>query len=196
MVKLNRRITVRAWGFTQDIIGGIVKAETGAWTMWAQVDERSGGSFRDHNQMIWDYDYKVTVRYENSRVIGSNNTLDYGDYLLKINNTSIKNEGFHKYLEMRCSTVDDNTATGGGGSVTPLPQIRVYTYTGIGGEYGFTALAGKTVFGVFKDGIAYDIITTGTPDSAKKEVLITAGLVFTFAFPFYAGETCNVQYIN
>jgi SPP1 family predicted phage head-tail adaptor len=196
MLKLNRRIVIRAWGATQNEIGGLVAEEIASWALWANVEDRQGSSLNNYQQEQWQYDFKVVVRHEVSRKIGSNYTVDYDGKRLKINSVSHQSEAFRMFDVLRCEAIDGLTGTTATGSSLPLPSIGVYTYTGTGGEYTFTALAGKTIFGVSKDGVIFDIISTSPVDVEKKQVRVQPGNIFTFLFPFAPGETANVQYFN
>lgn len=172
MSKYNMRIVIRAWGSDQNDIGSPVAVEVGAWPMWAQVGKRNGFSSSPYQQDVWQYDYEIRVRYERTRLIGSNYTIDYDGKRLVIQSLEIDTEAYRAEYIIRCRAMDDQTGTGGGGSVVPLPQIGVYNYTGVGDEQEFTAgiLANKFVFSATKDGVSYKILRqTGAP--ADKEVL-------------------------
>lgn len=117
MVKLNRIVTVRRWGATQDEIGGPVAVEVGSWDKWAQVDDRSGsttqiltsrggGSSFQNQQTVWSYDYKVTMRRERTRPTQSNDTVDYEGQRMKVESVDLINEGFKQFEILRCSKVD------------------------------------------------------------------------------------------
>jgi head-tail adaptor len=196
MVNMNRIVIARAWAAIKNDQGGLNPIEIGSWQMFAAIEDRAGSSSSPYNQEIWTYDYRITIRYAPSRVIGSNYTIDYDGKTLKINSIASKTEGFKHYSVLRCSVIDNSVSTGGSGSNPPLPQIRSYIFTATGGETSFSALPGKQVFSVSKDGIVFDIITTGTLNPLNKEVKITAGQTFEFLIPFAAGETANVLYIN
>jgi SPP1 family predicted phage head-tail adaptor len=196
MVKLNRRVVIRAWGSTKNDIGGLSAVEIASWALWAEVQDRQGSNFNTNQQEQWQYDYKVTVRHESGRKIGSNYTVDYDGQRLKINSVSHLSEAFRMFDVLRCQAIDGITGSTATGSSLPPPSIGVYTYTGTGGENTFTALSGKTIFGVSKDGVIFDIITTVPLDENKKQVRVQPGNIFTFLFPFEAGETANVQYFN
>lgn len=195
MIRLNNRVTIRAWGATQNDIGSPVASETGAWDMWAEIEDRSGSSQTPYQQKLWTYDYKITMRWEKGRVIGSNNTIDYDGKRLIINSIAPINEAERRYAVARCTAIDQNVATGGGGAVTPLPQIGFYNYTGVGGETTFTAIAGKQVFWAGKGGVYYAIITTGSPVGRQVLWNKVAG-TFEWGLPiFEPGEDATLLYI-
>jgi SPP1 family predicted phage head-tail adaptor len=102
----NRRVTVKAWGSTQDEAGGVIPTLTASYTIWAKVEDRSGQVRQDEQQREWNYDYKVTFRYEKYRVVTSGMTIDYDGKRLAINSISYFNEGNRKEVVARCSTQD------------------------------------------------------------------------------------------
>lgn len=199
MIKLNRRITVRGWGVTQNEIGSPVADEVAAWQQWAQVEDRSGVQVNPYNQSLWQYDYKITVRHERTRTIGSNYTIDYDGKRLVVNSISHKSEAYRQYDVLRCTAIDDSTGTGSGGSVTPLPQIGVYDYTGVGGEDEFTAsvLTGRYVFSATKDGAGFVILReTGTLSDEFKGVINTKATgKMQWSVPFEPGEKATILYL-
>jgi len=189
-LKLNRRVTVRAWGHTQNEIGSPVAAEIAAWQMWAEVEDRSGFNSTPYGQTLWQYDYKVTVRMEPSRPIASNYTLDYNGKRLKINSTSPHSEAYRAYLVMRCTTISVSE-----GGVIPFSQIGVYDY--ITNEETDTfivdILKGKYIFGAFKDGEEFEIIYEGVP-VGRQVLFARATGTLTWGIVFNVGEDFAIQY--
>jgi SPP1 family predicted phage head-tail adaptor len=110
--KLNRRVTVIVPGVTQNDQGGNVATELDSWTKWAQVENRSGSNSFPNQQQVWQYDYKVTMRYEPSRPTKSNYELEYENYRLKIESIEIDSEGYKGYEICRCSKIDENITDG------------------------------------------------------------------------------------
>lgn len=104
--ELNRRVTVKSWGHTQDEAGGLIDTLTASYTIWAKVEDRNGRQMISEQQREWDYDYKVTFRYEKSRIVTSGMTIDYDGKRLAINSLSYINEGNRKFCIARCSTQD------------------------------------------------------------------------------------------
>lgn len=111
--QLNRRVTIKSWDYAQDNAGGSYSIEQDSYTMWAKVEARSGTMFTGQEQALWNYDYKVTLRYEASRVIKSNYTIDYDGKRMVINAVSFLEEGHRKYCIARCSTTDQDILPGG-----------------------------------------------------------------------------------
>lgn len=110
--KLNRRVIIKTWGSDQDIGGGVIPKVLSAYIIWAQVEDRNGSMYLGEQQRQWAYDYKVTFRYEKSRVVTSTMTIDYDGKQLAINSISYFNEGNRKYCITRCSAMEMITENG------------------------------------------------------------------------------------
>lgn len=203
--ELNRRVILKSWGSQQDTGGGAIATLLNMYTLWANVQARSGQPYTGEQQQIWNYDYKVKVRYEKSRIIKSNVTVDYDNKRLCINSISFEDEGNRKYCVLRCSTTDVNIAD----SPDKGLGILTYSYYGIDHEDNFTSdgspktlpnyakdLRNRTIIGAFKDGIEFEVLLSGTPDPTKKQVLYTASTgQFTWSIPFEPNEYSLIQYI-
>lgn len=105
--QLNRRVQLKAWGSDQDDIGAPVKTLLASYAIWAQVEDRSGHLYLGQEQSTWNYDYKITFRYEKTRPISSNMTIDYDGKRLAINSVSYQNEGNRRFVVTRCTTTDE-----------------------------------------------------------------------------------------
>lgn len=103
--ELNRRVTIKSWTTTQDAGGGSTAVESGSYSLWAKVEDRSGAKNNGQGQTVWNYDYRITVRYETSRVILSNMTVDYDGKRLAINEVSFDSEGSKRFVVLRCTTI-------------------------------------------------------------------------------------------
>lgn len=107
------------------------------------------------------------------------------------------------------SFTDVNTFTitlQGTGPLTPLfipststaSKVKVFNYTGIGGETIFdnSVLANESIVGAYKDGVQHEVITSGSP--GDKQVLYTADISsngrFTWPIAFESGERATIQY--
>ena len=165
--KLNRRVTIKSWGNTQDEAGGIIPVETASYPIWAKVEDRNGRLFTGEQQAQWSYDYKVTFRYEKSRVATSNMTIDYDSKRLAINSLSYENEGNRKYCIARCSAtdlktvLDNGTGDGSDGNPTDLGLNLLFRVGDVDApvtgetEFIITQLIGLTTdqFTVFRNGL-------------------------------------------
>lgn len=205
--EMNRRITFRSWGSTQDEGGGAIALLLLSYTIWAKVEPRSGQFFSGEQQQLWTYDYKITCRYEKSRVISSNFTIDYDGKRLSINSVSFEQEGNRKNVVLRCSTVDADINTDNDIFAT----VGTFDYYGIGGEDNFTAdgtpmtlptvahdLRGKTIIGAFKDGIEFNVLLGGpfTDVSIKQVIYNFATGNFLWSIPFEPLEHALIQFIE
>lgn len=196
--ELNRRINVKSWTTSTDEGGGLSALQVQDYTIWAKVEARNGQPFISEEQSVWNYDYTVTFRYERSRIVGSNYTIDYDNKRLRINSISYEQEGTRKMSVARCSTIDANVDTTSDVSIITL--IKTFDYYGTGGEYSFTQtvlpdLRNKTIIGAFKDGIEFAVLLSGTPSDLAKEVLydpLTG--TFLWSIPYELGEHTLIQY--
>ena len=189
--EMNRRVTIRRWGYITQLNGGIVPVQTLAYPVWAKVESGGGRILTDSQQQQWSYDYKVTLRYEVSRPLYNNDTIDYDGSRLVIRSTVIQDEGNRKFITVQCSTVGgistDNLST----------MLNTLNYTGVGGETvtNIPALHGKVIKGAFKDGIEFKVILSGTP--IDKQVLFNNSTDnLTWSVPFVPGENGFIQYAD
>lgn len=202
---LNRRISFEQWDAAQDPGGGPIAVLKNTYPIWAKVEPRSGVSLTNQQQYTWNYDYKITFRYEKSRVSQSNFTIKYDNKRLAIQSLSFVEEGNRKYVIARCSTTDVTVE-----DYTDVQlNISVYTYFGLGDEFSFikdgTAtsppnfardIRNRTVLAAYKDGIRFDVILTGTPDVNFKQVLYTPSTgQFLWSIPFEPEEVAQIDYI-
>lgn len=205
---MNRRITFRSWGSTQDEGGGAIATLLNTYTIWAKVEPRSGQLYSGEQQALWAYDYKITFRYEKSRVVLSNYTIDYDGKRLRINSVSFENEGNRKYVIAKCTTLDAAIDT----ALDLLQTIPNFWYYAIGYEDSFIAdgsplgapptipvdIRNKVIVGAFKDGINFVVLIPGsTPSPLEKEVVYepTTGQ-FTWSIPFEPGEVANIKFLE
>lgn len=101
---MNRKITLTSYTSTVDAGGGVSALADQIYTVWAKVESRSGSLFTSKEQALWNYDYKITFRYDTTKNITSNFTLDYDGKKLSINSLSIEEEGNRRFIIARCST--------------------------------------------------------------------------------------------
>lgn len=109
--ELNRRVTIKTSTYEVDEGGGPSAVETDSYTLWAKVEERSGIATTGFEQQAWNYDYRITVRYEKTRVIKSNQTISFDGKTLAVNSVSFQDEGKRRYTILRCSTTDNNVSS-------------------------------------------------------------------------------------
>lgn len=207
--EMNRRITLKSWTAVQDAGGGSSPVNVASYIVWAKVEARNGTPFINEKQQVWNYDYRITFRYEKSRIPKSNFTIDYDSKRLRINSISYENEGTRKWSVARCTTIDANIDDSGDGSI--LTTLGTWDYYGIGGEFDFTAastitpigapptipkdLRNKTILGAFKDGIEFNVILGGSFDPIVKQVLYTPATGnFLWSTPYEPSEHTLIQY--
>lgn len=185
---LTERIIIENWEYTQDAGGGNIKTLDNAFYIWAMVEQSHGILSPNYGKFNYVYSAKIITRYNS--LIASTSTIVYGNarYLVK----SVIDDG--RFCEILVEVGETQLASGS--EVPPTAQTYLYNYTATGGEDSFSdlSLINKNVFGVFKDGVAKVIITSGTPE--EDEVLYDASTGgFTFGLPFYQGEKVIIQYL-
>lgn len=211
VASLNRRVTLKSWTHDLDLGGGVSAVQVLSYLIWAKVEARNGIPFISEEQQVWNYDYKVIFRYETSRLVRSNFTIDYDGKRLRINSLSFESEGQRKWCECRCTTIDASVDTANDTIITTL--LGQLVYYGIGGETSFLAngspmggtsvtgvqtvatdIRNKTVFRAYKDGVRYDIVDT-TPSPLNKEFkYISATGECIWSIPFEPHEVGQVDY--
>lgn len=192
MYKLDSRVNINRYTTAKNEFGGLVAVLTGSWSKWAEVQDRTGSSAQNYQQTQWSYDNVIVMRYEIERPTRSNDVVEYESQFYKINSIQIKSEGFKMWELLQVTKIDESI-----NSDAPMDtgNIKVYNYIAIGGEVDFTynGLIGKSVFGAFKDGIQYLVITSGTP--VGKEVKYNASTGnFTWGTAFEPNEVATILY--
>ena len=104
--KMRNRIVVKRWGYELDAAGGATPVLTSTTTLWAQVEDRSGGVAYDKDKALWSYDYKFKVRHNKLSPISQSDTIEYDGKKLQIKSLQNINEGNQFYTVLRLSTVD------------------------------------------------------------------------------------------
>jgi len=203
LYKLNRRVKIRRWTTVKNEFGGLTSVEVASWYKWAEFrssnwinldlyNTRSGRPNSQYDQNKWEYDATIILRYEKERPTRSNDTIEYDGEQYSINSISVNNEYAKNFEVIKCSKIDSKI-----NSEAPVDtgNIQMYEYVGIGGENSFTNvnLIGKNVFTVFKDGIQFNIKTSGTPVGKEVKYIDTTG-EFIFGVQFEAEETATIIY--
>lgn len=168
--KLNRRVTIKRWTSSTDDAGGLTSVQTASYSIWAKVEPRNGAVFTGQEQTLWNYDYKVTFRYERSRVVQSNFTIDYDGKRLRINSISFENEGERKYSVARCTTTDEQID---GSVVIPLDEDD---WVNIGSSVMQTV---ATFADLTTATAAFVIVTTDSENNDDKSLYIRDGSSYT-----------------
>jgi hypothetical protein len=154
--------------------------------VWADVQDRSG-SQRDLNaKQSWEYGVRFTVRF--NPYIKSNSTIIWGNARYTIESLTLTD---NRFLVLNCSKLDGSLVS----PVITVTMIYLQNYEGVGGETSvtFNNIIDKTLVGVYKDGIAFTIVT-GTPNTKEVQYVPNTG-TFNFDIDFYQGEPLIIQYI-
>lgn len=192
MYKLNRRVTIKRYTTASNEFGGLEPVMSSYWSKWASVDDRQGIQFDSYQQAMWSYDSIIVMRYETERPTRSNDVIEYEGWNHKINSLSLKHEGGKFWEIIKVVKLDEQV-----NNELPVDTglIQVYNYTGTGGENNFinAALIGQTVFGAYKDGLLFLLITSGIPEG--KQVLFNDFTgEFTWGTQFEPGEIATILY--
>lgn len=201
--KMKSRVTLKRWSTVKTSTGGVNKVLVKSVEVWARVEDRSGLLGQSQDKREWTYDSKITFRYDTGNTWQSGDTIDYDNYRYKINSLSIISEGSRMLYMARCSRsdkqIDDSSIAG---------IVSFWNYYGVGGESSFTAngsgmiipntnrdIRNKTIYGAFKDGENFEVITSGafTPDVKQVRYTKSTGL-FEWSVPYEPGEHTLIQY--
>ncbi len=101
--ELNSRVLFKTYGSTKDAGGGISRAVTSSFSLWAKVENRTGQASFIEGQRQADYDYKITVRKYSSITITTAQVIEYLSKDLRINSVQNVDEGKNSWLVLRCS---------------------------------------------------------------------------------------------
>lgn len=193
MYKLNSRVTINRYTTAKNEFGGLIPIIDSQWSKWAEVQDRSGSSTNDYQQSQWTYDSVIVMRYEKERPLHSNDVIVYEGYNYKINSIQIRKEAAKSWEYIQATKLDETI-----NSDTPMDTGSIQIYTEIPAENDYiitvNSLIGRTIFGVFKDGVLYtQVASFGAPEN--KEVIVNTTLgTFTFSTIFSGSEVMNVQY--
>jgi SPP1 family predicted phage head-tail adaptor len=187
------------WTYSTDDAGGVEKDIANSFYQWAKLKPRTGGrtfiagDITENNQTTWIYDMEVVIRYNS--LIQSDTTMVWEGKRYAITYFTIQDEGKKRFIRMFVTMTDDQSVTPS--IVNPMEMSYYFNYTAIGDNTQTiteTSLINKTVFGVFKDGVAKTIIVVGSPDSNEVLYEPSSG-EFTFGMPLYDGERVIIQYL-
>lgn len=192
--EMDQLITIRRWSSVRDSAGGLQEVNTSSWQVWAKIENKKGRALTDNDQMTWSYGYVMTMYYDSSRPIFSNDTVDYDGQRLRINSTSFMTEGNRSLVQLGMST------TGNAIVDTLSTMIDTIQYTGLGGEDHYTqaALIGKVYKIAFKDGTEFKIIDyPALLDDTQKQVTINPATGQTlWTVPFGLSENAMIVYAD
>lgn len=104
--EMRNHITIKQYTSTQDAAGGSQSVLANTYSVWAKVENRNGSTQTTNAQTQWNYDYKITIRYDKLKNIKQNDQAEYDGKTLLINSLQIQDEGKKSLLVLRCSTLD------------------------------------------------------------------------------------------
>lgn len=189
--ELNRRLLFENWNYTQDIGSGNLKTIASSFFQWGKMEDRSGTQLLNQDQQQWQYDSKVTIRY-NPNVV-SNTSFVYENARYTINSVSVSGEGTKRFQILRCSKITGDVVTGG--TIVPgFGPAYFFDYDGIGDETTFTGPINKNVFGASKDGTVFQVLYTGIPVAKQVLYTVSTGL-FTWGIQFEPNEHAIIYYV-
>ncbi len=192
MYKLNRRVQVNRYTTAKNQFGGLTAILTGSWDKWCEVRDRTGTSGNDYQQSQWLYTHIFVMRYEKERPTRSNDVIAYESEYYKINSIQIRTEGAKSFEYIEATKLDENINSD---APMDLNNITYVNYTANEDEYEITDanLIGKHLFLVLKDGIGYELLTSGSPTGKQVVFNSTTGLL-TFGVTFAADEIITYIY--
>lgn len=104
--EMRNHITIKQYTSTQGAAGGSQSVLANTYSVWAKVENRSGSTQTTNGQTQWNYDYKITIRYDKLKSIKQNDQAEYDGKTLLIQSMQIQDEGKKSFLVLRCSTLD------------------------------------------------------------------------------------------
>jgi SPP1 family predicted phage head-tail adaptor len=188
--EMRHKIQVYDFVSVKNSSGGIFPVLANSYDVWAKVENRSGGRFFDNSQNKWEYEYRITIRYNST--FKSDHNIYYDGKIMAIKEMVNQDEKGKRFLVLKCGVIDDNITK----SIVMAGTVYRYEYSGVGGEFSFqdNSLINRRIVSVFKDGIGFsELLTTGTPTA--KQVVYNDDLgTLTFAIPFEPDEKAFVLY--
>jgi SPP1 family predicted phage head-tail adaptor len=107
--KLNIKVIVqRLQSSVIDEYGSPLITVDDTWNKWAAIEYKRGGHSVAQSTDQWDYDYKITMRFEKSRPTKDNDKIIYNGMLLQINSIQVIEESFKKFEVLKCSNTNVN----------------------------------------------------------------------------------------
>jgi SPP1 family predicted phage head-tail adaptor len=184
--EMRHLVNILEYSYITDIYGGSSPVLSNSTNAWAKVEWRNGGNSIISGQKVWNYDYKITVRYDSN--ITSDNTVVYDGQELAIVSIETKSEAQKRFMILRCNKVEQDI----GGIVINGAVYRVDGFGDGSTNVVFTQLIGKRLLTVHYDGIGFgSIITVGTP-TAKQVLFNSATGTLTTAMPIEPDQTVYV----
>lgn len=181
------RPLIEIWTYTQDAGGGTIKTLDSSYERWALITLTQGSFSNEYGKYNHKYGMKMVTRYDANLAGSCTVVYDNARWLI----TSVVQSD--RFTEAVLEKIDNQLVTGT--IIPPMAKSYVYNYTATGGELTFTdaSLIGKTIFGIYRDGLAKKLLTSGTPAADEVVFNSTTGN-FLFSQPFYSSEKVIIQY--
>lgn len=198
IAQLNREITINKFVFGQDDAGGNIKILVASFNVMASIEPISNSYILEQQQLKYGEGYRITVRYEPSRLLTPNDEIIYNFQIHKIQSITNQLEALKRFLVINTSTGNSESNTGTG---TVYQPVKEYHWNAEGDEYTVQADDVKGWVGimlVFRDKLQYMVIRSGTPLVSQVLYDQNAG-TFTFStliIPLAPGETVDAYLIN
>lgn len=198
IAQLNREITINKFIYGQDDSGGNIKMLDSSYNIMADVQQISNNYVLEQLQIKYGEGYRITLRYEPSRLLTPNDEIVYGGNIHKIQSIRTQIEALKRFVVINTS-IGNSISNGDGGTVvTPLNE---YHWVADGDEYTVQADEVRGWAGMillFRDKVQFRVIRSGTPTAIQALYDIDAG-TFTFSnliIPLAPGETVDAYHIS
>lgn len=190
IAQLNRPVTVNKYVFAQDNAGGVIKILTSTYELYADVQQISNNYTLEQLQLKYGEGFRITVRYEPSRLLTPNDEITYNSLVHKIQAIRLQQEAAKRFVIITTSTGNSESNASDEPFVAPVNE---YHWVAEGDEYTVQAdevIGWQGIIILFRDGVQFRVIREGTPSA--KQVLYNQ-ILGTFSFsssviPLEAGE--------
>lgn len=163
IANLNRPITINKFVFGQDDRGGNIKLLVSSYALMANVEMISNSYVLESLQLKYGEGYRITVRFEPSRILTPNDEIVYNGNIHKIQSIRNQDEAGKRFVIVSTATGNTQSNAGDGSVYKP---VREFHYTGLGGEYVVQddVIKGWTgIILLFRDKRQYSVIRAGIP---------------------------------
>lgn len=189
IAQLNREVTINKYVFGQDDAGGNIKILVLSYSLMADIQQMNNNYILEQLQIKYGEGYRVTTRYEPSRLLTPNDEIVYAGRTHKIQGIRMQEEAMKRFNIITTSVSNDlsNPNTG------VFTMANEYHWLAAGDEYTVQANDVKNWAGIillFRDKVQYHVIKSGTPAVNQALYDVNAG-TFTFSnsiIPLASGE--------
>lgn len=198
IAQLNREITINKFIYGQDDSGGNIKMLDSSYNIMADVQQISNNYVLEQLQIKYGEGYRITLRYEPSRLLTQNDEIVYGGNIHKIQAIRTQEEALKRFVIVNTST--GNSISNGSGEPVVEP-LNEYHWVADGDEYTVQADEVRGWVGMillFRDKVQFRVVRSGTITAIQALYDIDAG-TFTFSnliIPLAPGETVDAYHIS